>query len=177
MTSFDYYNFRKKKVTEKINEEIEYYEDTEYAKVQPLCEYLLYLRNRIGIDQVEKTCVAHYYDNSGNKMEIQKMNMDEYAKDMDIMVFRKPWNKLKEFHKIMKIKEYINNLEFGKKAKSKDITTNKEHLKTELCDGLKAKKFGKNKAEIVYDHENMNILSIDCLVYQKKTGLYQIDWD
>lgn len=175
--SFDYYNFRRKKVTDKINEEIEYYENTTYAKVQPLSEYLVYLRNRIGMDRVEQTCVAHYYDHSGNKMEIQKMNMDEYAKDMDIMMFRKPWNKLKEFHKIMKIKEYINNLEYGTKAKTKNIIANKEHLKTELCNGLKAKKFGKNKAEIIYDQENMNILSIDCLVFQKKTGLYQIEWD
>ena len=103
--------------------------------------------------------------------------MDEYAKDMDIFVFKKPWNKLREFHKIMKIKQFVDALEFGHKAKEKDITKNKAYIIEEICAGLKNKKFCKNKSEVVYDQEEMKIMSISSVDYNKKTGLYEIDWD
>ena len=96
----------------------------EYFNVHPVKEYLGYLKGRIGMDKVETITMMHY-DNLGNKCEIKKMNLDEYAKDMDVFVFKRPWNKLREFHKIMKIKEFINNLEYGKKTKEKDIIKNK----------------------------------------------------
>ncbi|XWV24909.1 hypothetical protein QJ856_gp0872 [Tupanvirus deep ocean] len=176
MSNFDYYSFRVKTVTDKINEEIAFYESCEYNNVHPIKDYLTYLKSRIGIDKIETTTMMHY-DNLGNKREIKKMNMDEYAKDMDIFVFKRPWNKLREFHKIMKIKEFIDSLEYGKKAKQKDIKKNKEYLKEEICGGLRNKRFGKNKSEVVYDQENMVILSISSLDYNKKTGLYEIDWD
>lgn len=176
MTNFDYYNFRIKYVTDKINEEIAFYEKYEYCTVHPFREYLLYLKNRLGIDKQEMKNVI-YQDNFGNKCEIKKMNLDEYAKDMDILMFKRPWNKLKDFHKTMKMKEYIDHLEYRKKAKQIDITNNKKYLKEEICSGLKNKKFGKNKSEITYDEEKMNISSISCIIFNKKTGLYVVDWD
>lgn len=176
MSNFDYYNFQIKTVTDKINKEISFYESHEYAKVHPIREYLMYLKSRLGIDKIELTSVMHY-DGSGNKCEIRKMNLDEYTKDMDIMVFKKPWAKLREFHKIMKIKEFIDGLTFGKKTATKDIVKNKAYLKEEICSGLKNKKFGKNKCEVFYDQEKMAITSISCLDINKKIGLYEIDWD
>lgn len=175
MSNFDYYGFRIKTVTNKISEEILFFEGTEYAKVPPINKYLLYLKNRIGADRVDDRPMAHY-DNLGNRFEIKKLNMDEYAKDMDAMVFKKPWNKLKEFHKTMKIKEFVNGLVYGKIAKPKDIAKNREYLRNEICGGLKTKKFSKNKSEIMYDQDKMCIQSISSLSFNKKTGLYEIDW-
>lgn len=176
MTTFDYYSFRIKNVSDKITEEITFYENCEYVGVPPLNKYLVYLKCRLGIDKQEMTTMMHY-DGAGNKCEIKKMNLDEYAKDMDIYMFKRPWNKLREFHKIMKIKEYVDTLKFGKNADKQDIIRNKEFLKKEICDGIKNKKFGKNKSEVTYDEEKMVITAISSLDFNKKNGIYDIDWD
>ena len=176
MTSFDYYDFRKKNAVAKINEEIAFYENCIYSKSYPVNQYLLYLRNRIGMDKIESATITHY-DGAGNKKEIQKMNMDEYVKDMDIYIFSRPWIRLKEIHKTMKIKEFIEGLVYSKKLKESTIAKNKEYLKKEICLGVKTKKFGKHKSIIDYDEKNMNILSISCIDYNKKKRLYEIDWD
>ena len=105
------------------------------------------------------------------------MNMDEYSKDIDIFVFKRPWNKLREIHKIMKIKEFVDEIIYKKVVKEVDIKKNKEYLKIELCKGVKEKKYTKNKNEIAYDMESMKIISIGCLILNKKKGLYNIVWD
>jgi hypothetical protein len=176
MSNFNHYDFRIKMVTDKINEEIAFYDNCDYHNILFIRNYLTYLKNRIGTNKMETTTMTHY-DNFGNKKEIKKMNFDEYSKDIDSLMFNKPWTKLREFHKIMKIKEYINNLEYGKKPKEKDIIQNKKYLIEEICSGIKNKKFGKNKSEVIYDQENMTILSISSVDFNKKTGLYEVDWD
>ena len=177
MSNFDYYHFQENTAIEKINEEHNFYENSRYKDVYPIQDYLTYLKSRIGIDRIEFNIMTHY-DGFGNKCEIKKMNRDEYfEKDMNIFMFKKPWNKLREFHKIMKIKEFVEGLMFGKKAKTKEIAKNKAYLKQEICGGLKTKRFGKNKSEVIYDQANMIITSISCLDFNKKTGLYEIDWD
>lgn len=176
MSNFNYYDYRIKMVTDKINEEIDFYENCDYHDVFIINDYLTYLKNRIGTNKIETTTITHY-DNFGNRHEVKKMNMNEYNKDIDNIMFNKPWMKLREFHKIMKIKEYVNNLEYGKKVKEKDILKNKKYLIDEICSGLKNKKFCKNKSEIIYDQKNMSILSISSVDYKKKTGLYEVDWD
>ena len=176
MSNFSYYDLRAKTVTDKINEEIAFYQNCEYQSIYPIKDYIIYLKSRIGTDKIEATTMTHY-DSSGNKHEIKKMNLDEYVKDMDIFVFKRPWTKLREFHKIMKIKEFVDGLDYNKKPTQKNIQLNKKYLKEEICAGLKTKKFGKNKSEVIYDQEKMNILSISSLTFNKKTGLYEIDWD
>jgi len=176
MANFDYYEFQRGLVIEKIQEEINFYNQCEFSGVPPINQYLIYLKGRIGTDKHFPTVVSHY-DGLGNKCEIKKMNLDEYVKDMDIMTFRRPWNKLKEFHKIMKFREFVDHLEFKKNLDSEKIEKNKEYLKEELCNGLKTKRFNKNKSEVTYDQEQMQIISISSLEYHKKTGLYRIDWD
>lgn len=176
MTNFDYHTFRIKNVSDKINKEISFYENSGYSEIYPINEYIQYLKSRLGIDKNEVTIIMQY-DTKGNKRELKKMDINEYYKDMDILVFAKPWNKLKPIHKTMKIKEYINSLEYHKSAKSNQVAKNKEFLIKEICDGLTNKKFGKNKSEIVYDPKTMTILDISCLSYNKKTKLYEIDWD
>jgi len=176
MTNFDYYEFQATLAIDKIQEEIAFYEASSYANCYPFRDYLLYLRSRIGIDKPKENSM-YRYDGTGNKREIKKMNIDEYSKDIDVMMFNRPWKKLKEFHKIMKIKEFIDILTFGKKAKPKKIAENKKYIQDEICNGLKTKKFNKNKSEIVYDQKNMKIISISCLDFNKKNGLYNIDWD
>lgn len=177
MTSnFDYYNFQRNSVIEIITNEIEFYENSEYHNLYPINDYLTYLKNRIGIDKPIIMPLVRY-DGIGNRCEIKKMDLDEYVKDMDVYVFKKQWQKLREFHKIMKIKEWVDSLPFNEKNTLGTVQENKDYLKTELCNGLKTKKFCKGKCKIIYDTEKMKIVSISSVVYNKKRGLYAIKWD
>lgn len=174
-STFDYYNFRIINVTETIKNEINFYKTHEYRNTSIISSYTNYLINRISSDKPASTHVPHY-DKGGNKVEIKKMNMDEYSKDIDIMMYKRPWTKLNQIHKITKIREYINNLKYDKKIKSTIIEKNREDLINDIIKGLELKKFGKNKNQIEYDHINMKINDISCIYYSKKKCIYTIKW-
>lgn len=175
VSNFDYYSFHNKLIIDKINKELEFYNSPEnYAQC---CYYVSHLKTRRGIDREEKRAAVGKKYSYFKPLETQHINMDEHMKTLDDMVFKLPWKKMQVFHKAMKIKEFIDNLTYGKKADSKAINANREYLKTEICGGLKNKRFCKNKSEVEYDEENMKIISISCLDFIKKTGLYEIDWD
>jgi hypothetical protein len=77
-------------------------------------------------------------------------------------LYLKPWNKLTLIHKIIKIKEFTNNLDI------KD-TSEKEELKDKLIDLLKSKTI-KNK--INYDETKGKVISISQLSFNN--GKYLI---
>lgn len=176
MDNYDYYDFRIQMITQAVTTELNFYErpDNPANGLYPLTEYVNYLRQRIGLD-VEESDRPYNYDYN-NRPEIKKMDMKVYNKDIELMMFSKPWSKIQEFHKIMKIDEFINNLEYGSKASSANIKKNREYLKEEINTGLKEKKFNKNGSQIEYNRDIMQIESISCIVYKKSKGLYQIDW-
>ena len=72
-------------------------------------------------------------------------------------MYRKPWNKLNAIHKIIKIKEFISNLQF-------DDNEMKNNIKDKLVLMIKDKKLTK-KTDINYDSINGIILSIPVLQY------------
>ena len=77
-------------------------------------------------------------------------------------LYTKPWSKLNQIHKIIKIKEFINNL---------DITDlEKENLKDDLIQIIKEKK---KKNKIIYDDIKGKILSISTLTFSN--GKYNIE--
>lgn len=97
-----------------------------------------------------------------NTVQQQKDNM---FKEMDKYTYRKQWNKLLAFHKIVKLKEYI-------KENVKDET-----MQTELIENLtKYAEEGRinTKKYIIYDPNAEKILSMPCLTidFEKKT--YQL---
>lgn len=176
MEIFEYYTFQQKLAIEKISEEIEFYENCEFSAAPFITDYVIYLKSRIGNTKYNSQ-VTCSIDKFGNKREIKKMNLDEYTKDMDMVTFDRPWNKLKELHKIMKINEFVDNLEYkSAKISPEKIAKNKQYLKTELIDGLKTKKFLKNKSVIEYDQHKICIVSITSVFYNKKNSKYEIDW-
>ena len=173
MNTFDYYKFQTQYVIPKINEEINFYQQSGFDKTLPISEYIFYLKTRLGIDKLEKNMNNEYY----KKYDIKKLDIDEYGKNMDVISFKKPWSRLREYHKIMKIKEFVDKLEYDKKSKKKNIDQNKEFIKQELINGIKNKKFNKKKNEIEYNISEMKIDSISCLDYDSNKGLYEINWD
>jgi len=70
-------------------------------------------------------------------------------------LYLKPWSKLTQIHKIIKIKEFVKNLEIKNANKS-------EKLKDTLIESIKDKK---NKIKINYDSTKGKIISIANLSY------------
>ena len=72
-------------------------------------------------------------------------------------MYRKTWNKLNSIHKIIKIKEFVSNLQ-------SDDNEMKNNLKDKLVTMIKDRKLTK-KTDINYDSINGIILSIPILQY------------
>jgi hypothetical protein len=85
----------------------------------------------------------------------------------DNNLYKKPWIKLNPIHKILKIKEFVNNLNI------KD-DEDKEVLKCELILLIKNKVLTKKEC-INYDEENGKILQIYKLQYQNNKYFYSND--
>jgi hypothetical protein len=97
-----------------------------------------------------------------SKKKLLNMNIlsiEETEKTEDDYLYKKPWNKLNNIHKIIKIKEFIN---------SKDISLeNKNNLISKLTFMIKNKKLMKT-SDVEYNSELMKIISIPCLSQENK---------
>jgi hypothetical protein len=91
------------------------------------------------------------------------LNTDTDIKSEDDYIYKKEWNKLNNIHKIIKIKEYVNNLSIN--------STEKDVLKNTFINFVKNKKITK-KSSVVYDIINCRIINIPCLEF--KNGKYTI---
>lgn len=172
---FDYYSFQFNFATDSIKKEIDFVSKSNYSKFPPISNYLLYLQNRIGIGI--KPYRLNYAGYSNANVEYKKMDIASYTKNLDLLTYQLPWNKLKLIHKQMKITEYINNLTYPKKIDNNLIEKNKKKLIKKILEGFKNKKFNKNKNEVTYDSNNMQITKLDFLSYNKKKGIYVIEWE
>ena len=135
--------------------------------------YLKYLNNlkinsnKLSID----TQVLSKKINDLNEILINKTKPSSIINDLnsetDILsentdyLFSKPWNKLNQIHKVIKIKEYLNNLEC--QSKEKDL------LKEQLIDFVKTKR----KVKFTYDETKGKIISISALSFAN--GKYFIE--
>ena len=96
-------------------------------------------------------------DNSTNIDDINTLS-DEYN------LYKKSWSKLNSIHKILKIKEFVNNLNIKS-------DTEKQILKDKLINLIKNKTLTK-KGKIIYDDINGKITSIPDLQYVN--GIYEL---
>ena len=95
-----------------------------------------------------------YFDNKGT---------DYIFNDNDI--YKKSWTKLNNIHKIIKIKEFVNNIKF-------DNENNRTKLKDELVELIKNKTLTK-KNKIKYDEINGKITSLTNLQYKDGNYFYE----
>ena len=180
-TNFDYYEMRIKNVRHVVETERDFYlNNPEINDVSIILEYATYLTSRIQSDRIETEEIVRY-DAKGNRSDIKKMNIDNHAISINILVYSKPWIRLKEFHKVVKLKEFVDGLVYEpRKSKPLDevkVAANREALKKQLISGIGEKRYGKNKTEIDYDVVGMRIRSIDGVVYRRKKCEYRIEWD
>lgn len=175
MTAFDYYDFRRTRIADKIEHEKNIITEEIGSVLQPDDEYIMYLTNRIGTEPVDAPKTMTIINKFNAVEQIEKLDMNEHNKDMDRISYQKPWVKLRDFHKIIKIKEFVANLEYPKKISEPEKEKNRQKILEQLLLGLKEKKIGKNKSEITYNETEMRIEDIDCLTMQNNK--YYIDWD
>lgn len=176
MDNYSYYDFRIRKITETVNEELAFYESCNYVSLPFIAQYITYLKSRIGINQEPVVKKYFYHNYISNIQPVKKLDMNEHGKDMDILVFKKPWNKLHNIHKYLKIKEYVDNLIFLPTTNKEDIESNRKYIQESILTGLREKKFKKGKDEITYNEQEMKISDINVISFNDKTGLYEIEW-
>ena len=95
--------------------------------------------------------------------QVQQIN----TTDNHTELYKKPWNKLNQIHKILKIKEFINSLT--------NIDVNeRNNLKDKLIGLIKNKVLSK-KEKINYDENNGKIISLLNLEYKNNKYIYNIE--
>ena len=85
---------------------------------------------------------------------------DILSENIDYL-FLKPWNKLNQIHKVIKIKEFVKNLDCPFK--------DRENLKDQIIELLK----NKNKVKFSYNESKGQLISISALSF--KGGKYYIE--
>ncbi len=126
-----------------------------------------YLNNLCLICQKQSINYTHLENKIKKKDINNKVIKNTNSSETDMLtestdyLYIKPWVKLNQIHKIIKIKEFINNININEKEKEILIENILELLKD---------KTKKNK--IIYDSEKGKIISISCLKFEN--GKYLI---
>lgn len=106
---------------------------------------------------IDITHVSNFLDKLTNK-ELENYTITEKASETSHIdyLYLKSWSKLTIIHKIIKIKEFINNLDINGENE-------KEELKDKLIEIIKDKK---KKIKINYDEAKGKVISIQQLTFE-----------
>lgn len=159
--SIDIQEIRKFNYRKKIENEIEFLSNSDLnlsmfnnkddIVIDNRIDYLKYLINETN----EKTIAA---DTVTDKQKIIN-HISKY-------VYKKHWNKLYKYHKIEKIKEYINEIVQNENLKNNIIKS----LTKYITDG-----YLNNTNSVVYDPNREKILKMPCLNIDYKNNIYNIN--
>jgi hypothetical protein len=119
---------------------------------------LTHLNNEI----LELSTNCNVTENIGSNISenIILTDTDILSENIDYL-FLKPWNKLNQIHKVIKIKEFVKNLDCPFK--------DRENLKDQIIELLK----NKNKVKFSYNESKGQLISISALSF--KDGKYYIE--
>lgn len=106
------------------------------------------------------------------KKSLSTMTIDDYKSQTEEITFMKQWKNLKPPHKLKKIKEYINELDYDDGFDPEKIEKNRRALYNKMVTFMNEKKVGK-KNIITYDSAKMKITSIN-FICKRKDGSYTI---
>lgn len=98
-----------------------------------------------------------------NTIQQQK---DTLFQEMDKYTYKKQWNKLPVFHKIVKIKEYLEENVPDKKMKKELLEQLTEHANKK---GINTKKY------VIYDPNKEKILSMPCIEIDEKEKTFKLN--
>lgn len=123
--------------------------------------------------------IVYQLDMSGKRPKVNEVKTNEFEVYENELQFKKPWQRLKDFHRLAKIKEYVDQLEYHESVKKSRIDRNRKKIMNRLEEAMKDKKFNnaRKNSQIVYDQNEMKIKIITCVEYDKKKKKYVIDFD
>jgi hypothetical protein len=132
--------------------------DSNFIWLKSYCEKLI---DNINLEK-EKLSETQTEKKIESLSPIQTENHKQIFSDEDL--YKKPWVKLNPIHKILKIKEFVNNLK---------INSEKERalLRDELIELVKFKILSK-KEKVNYDEVNGKIISLSDLQYKDEKYFY-----
>ncbi len=132
--------------------------DSNFEWLQDYCDKLSTKLN----DSKDKFSESQTEKKIDNYSPIESDNHKQIFSDEDL--YKKPWTKLNAVHKILKIKEFVNNLKINsEKARAE--------LRDELIDLVKLKILTK-KEKVVYDESIGKIISLTDLQYKNEKYSY-----
>jgi DNA-binding ferritin-like protein len=113
-----------------------------------------------------RTIINEYGDQSLKiKKDYKEKNktLNDELDELTRMVYKKPWNRLPEYHKVSKIKEYVKRLTDNKKVI--------KELEIKLTIMVEDKKLN-TKKHVEYDHKECIIKKINILEFNKEDDTY-----
>ncbi len=125
-----------------------------------LNEFIEELSKKIQDDKNSETQTEKKKDQTTHSLSSETENHKQIFSDEEL--YKKPWVKLNSIHKILKIKEFVNNLKINSEKE-------RTELKEELVTLIKTKILTK-KEKVKYDEVNGKIISLTNLQY--KNGKY-----
>jgi hypothetical protein len=116
--------------------------------------------------EVDKKAESTSHVNTEKKLVINQSESENHKQIFsDEDLYKKSWVKLNPIHKILKIKQFVNDLKFNSEK-------DREELKEQLIELVKNKILTK-KEKVRYDDVNGKIISLTDLQY--KNGKYYIE--
>ena len=118
--------------------------------------------------QMLELIVSKYDDSikiTDSKYKEKNKTLNDELDDISNLIFKKAWNRLPNYHKIIKINEYITGLIKDKKIMKEVINKLTELVNSKKLNSLK---------HVNYDSTKCTIISISVLKYDPKTNEYEI---
>lgn len=157
--SLDIEEIKIKNFNKKLSSELDYFNDSKNINI---------FTNIQDLDMNERITTLQYLLNVPvKKIDTLQQQKDNMFKEIDKYTYKKQWNKLATFHKIVKIKEYIKEAIIY------------EEIQNELI--LKLTKYAEensinSKKYVVYDPNSEKILSMPCIIIEADKKTYQLKY-
>ena len=151
-------NIRNENFKEKIKSELEYFK--EVGILTPFENgHEVSIEERTKLLELVLDQPEIYQNTIQQKKDVIFQEIDKYT-------YRKQWNKLPAFHKIVKIKEYLEENVSDKKMRKELLTKLTEHAN---------KKRINTKKYVIYDPNKAQILSMPCIEIDEEDKTFKLN--
>jgi len=178
MEEFDIYDFHQNFTQQYLQKEISFFEKSTFPN-QLLWDHLEKLNNRriknvTANDSADTNNMALFLDTSTKRFQLKKIDVNDYNNYMDEYVYKKAWSRLREFHRIVKLREFVDALEYDSTVPADKVAKNRTTVIETLIQCLKNKDLSKKKNQVIYDIDQTKITEIGCVALNTKSKLYEV---
>ena len=171
LESINYDDLRIDTIKQEVLNELSMLKSSPHSRHPLVIADIEYLERRININQPHRN-----FDYHGNALIHVNTDQDKHHQDLQRLVYGLPWKRLHHYHRVLKVREYVNTLPYPMTL-AEDQIQNREHLIREISYGLSHSQFVKHKSSIEYDVDAMCITEISCISWSEKEGVYSINWN